>query len=79
MFSFRKRVKRENEKQEQLQEEIEQLDPEAAAKKLVEQEKEFIRERATMRHKNSSKWVRNALKKKDVDLSVKRKISLNFF
>jgi U3 small nucleolar RNA-associated protein 14 len=45
---------------------------------LVQQEKEFIRERATMRHKNSSKWVRNALKKKDVDLSVRREFhSLN--
>eukprot|EP01080_Neovahlkampfia_damariscottae_P009532 gene9532-1738_t len=73
--AYRKRAKKELEKHEEIQEEIGNLDPEEAARKLLQQEKAFLRERATMRHKNSSKWVRKAMKRRDQDPEIQKSVS----
>ncbi|KAL9650372.1 hypothetical protein ABK040_016439 [Willaertia magna] len=62
--AYRRIIKREKERKEEKkeQEEMETLDEEEIREKILKREKELIKERLTMRHKNTSKWVKQAMK-----------------
>jgi U3 small nucleolar RNA-associated protein 14 len=40
---------------------LEILDPEEAAKRLLKEEKTFLKERVLLKHKNNSKWIKHAM------------------
>jgi U3 small nucleolar RNA-associated protein 14 len=80
---YRKILKRQKQREAEAEEqELERLDPEEAQAKVLEREKDYIKERVTLRHKNSSQWVRQAMRSgtahynKDVSLSVAEQLRI---
>jgi len=62
--TYRKILKKQREKQEEIkeEEEMKNMDSEEIKQKILKKEREMITERLTMRHKNTSKWVKHAMK-----------------
>lgn len=62
--TYRRILKKQKEKQKELieEEEMKNMDEEELKQKIMKREREMITERLTMRHKNTSKWVRHAMK-----------------
>lgn len=62
--TYRKILKKQKEKQQELieEEQMKNMDEEELKQKILKREREMITERLTMRHKNTSKWVRHAMK-----------------
>jgi U3 small nucleolar RNA-associated protein 14 len=61
--SQRKYLKKLKEKNQLSLEELEEIDPEAAEKKRLKQELDRVKERASLSHRNTSKWARQQLKR----------------
>ena len=55
-FRFRRRLKKQKNKIE------EELSATLTEEEILKREREFIKERISLRRKNSSKWMRNAMK-----------------
>lgn len=77
--TFRKIANKEKRKKEAEQEldeeELMKLDPEEARRRILEKERKYIQERLTLRHKNSSKWVKRAMKHSQHNHSLQGAIS----
>ena len=63
---FRKMLRREQEKEKLSLEELAVVDPAKYHKLLEERELERIKERLTLKHNNTSKWAKRAVKQKDL-------------
>ena len=70
---IQKKVKKiQSEKDELTLEQLRELDPEAAKEKELKQERERVMNRAQLRHKNTSKWAKHMLSRKQLDSSTRQ-------
>ncbi|KAJ3220712.1 hypothetical protein HK099_004062 [Clydaea vesicula] len=51
---------------------LKSLDPEAAKEKLLQMERDRAKERMTLKHKNSGKWAKKMLSRKDTDSETRK-------
>lgn len=72
---YRKLHKKAKESSDLDLEELKRLDPELAKQKLEELEAERARERVTLKHKNTGKWAKQMLNRKDGDIETRCAIS----
>merc|ERR1711915_442340 len=74
-----RKIERKMKKKEQLVEleELTKTDPEAAAQKLADLEKVRIEERASLKHRNASKFLHNQAKRSKVTKSKEAKETIN--
>lgn len=74
--TFRKIQKKTKEKNALSLEEIDALDPEAAAAERLKLEVSRAKERATMRHKNTGKWAKQMMSRgQDMDVDQRRELN----
>ncbi|KAG2389475.1 hypothetical protein C9374_014035 [Naegleria lovaniensis] len=75
--TYRKILKKQKEKQQELleEEQMKNMDEEELKQKILKREREMITERLTMRHKNTSKWVRHAMKHQVHNTGLREAIS----